>query len=69
MLNVEVRVRGVIAESWWDWFDGLVITESAPDETILRGQLRDQVALYGLLAKLRDLRFQLVSVQADEHKQ
>jgi hypothetical protein len=67
MLHVEVRVRGVIDKSWSDWFDGLGVTEASPDQTTLRGDLSDQAALYGLLAKLRDLGFRLVSVQADEH--
>jgi hypothetical protein len=67
MLRVEVRVRGVIDKSWSDWFEGLVIEETSPDETTLHGHLSDQAALYGLLAKLRDLGFQLASVQTDDH--
>jgi hypothetical protein len=67
MLRVEVRVRGVIDKSWSDWFGGLVMVETSPDETTLRGHLPDQAALYGLLAKLRDLGFRLVSVQTDDH--
>ncbi len=66
MLRVEVRVRGAIDESWSDWFDGLGIAETSPDQTTLQGDLPDQAALYGLLAKLRDLGFGLVSVRADE---
>ncbi len=67
MLRVEVRVRGAIDRSWSDWFDGLEITQTSPDQTALRGDLPDLAALYGLLAKLRDLGFGLVSVQTDEH--
>ncbi len=67
MLRVEVRVKGVIDRTWSDWFDGLAMTETSSDETALSGDLSDQAALYGLVAKLRDLGFHLVSVQAEEH--
>ncbi len=66
MLHVEVRVRGAIDRSWSDWFDGLEIVETSPDQTALQGHLPDQAALYGLLGKLRDLGYRLVSLQADE---
>ncbi len=66
MLHVEVRVRGAIGRSWSDWFEGLEIVEVSADQTALQGDLPDQAALYGLLAKLRDLGFRLVSVQTDE---
>ncbi len=67
MLRVEVRVGGAIDQSWSDWFDGLEIIEVSADLTALRGDLPDQSALYGLLARLRDLGFGLVSVRTDEH--
>ncbi len=66
MLHVEVRVSGAIDRSWSDWFDGLEIVEGSADQTTLQGHLPDQAALYGLLAKLRDLGYRLVSVQTDE---
>lgn len=66
MLHTEVRVKGVIEKKWADWFEGLTITTLADDETVLVGELPDQAALYGLLARLRDLRFDLRSVQIDE---
>ncbi len=68
MLHIEVRVKGVIEKEWTDWFEGLAISTLAPDETVLSGDLPDQAALYGLLATLRDLRFDLRSVQSCETK-
>ncbi len=62
MQNVEIRVRGHIDEHWSEWFEGLTITHAEPDETILSGIVVDQAALYGLLARLRDLGLPLVSV-------
>jgi hypothetical protein len=60
---VEIRIRGRIDEHWSDWFAGLEITHTEQDETILTGAVTDQAALYGLLARLRDLGLPLVSVQ------
>jgi hypothetical protein len=66
MLHTEVRVKGVIEKKWADWFEGLTIITLSDDETVLVGELSDQAALYGLLARLRDLRFDLRSVQIYE---
>ena len=66
MLHAEVRVKGVIEPTWIDWFVDLVVVSSSPDETVLAGDLPDQAAVYGLLARLRDLRFDLRSVRCTE---
>jgi hypothetical protein len=61
--RVEIRIKGQIDERWSDWFEGLTITHSDQGETLLTGEVADQAALYGLLAKLRDLGLPLVSVK------
>ncbi len=66
MQNVEIRVKGRIDEHWSDWLEGLTITHTGQDETILSGTVVDQAALYGLLAKLRDLGLSLLSVNRVE---
>ena len=67
MLNVEIRVRGQIDEHWAGWFEDLTLSY---DEgvTVLTGAVQDQSALYGLLAKLRDLGLALVLVSSEEGK-
>ncbi len=55
MLRVEVRVKTRLAEDWAPWFEGLALTHTDDDQTILSGELVDQAAAYGLMAKLRDL--------------
>jgi len=62
MLRAEIRVKGQIDEHWSDWFEGLTVTHTDRDETVLTGLVVDQSALYGLLAKLRDLGLSLLSV-------
>jgi hypothetical protein len=67
MLQVEIRVEGRLDKRWSEWLDGLSIAHStgcgAGGETILTGPLVDQAALYGLIAKLRDLGLSLVSLR------
>jgi hypothetical protein len=58
----EVRVEGILADDWADWFAGLEV-KSVGDETILSGTLLDQPALHGLLDKVRDLGLSVVAVR------
>jgi hypothetical protein len=58
----QIRVKGVLDGEWSDWFDGLTVTWQV-DETLLTGPVRDQAALHGLLAKVRDLGLPLLSVK------
>jgi hypothetical protein len=67
MQRVEIRVKGCIGERWSEWFDGLTITHTDQDETVLTGPILDQAALYGLLSKLRDLGLPLVAVNTFEY--
>jgi len=66
MLRAEIRVKGRIDEHWSDWFEDLTIEHTEEDETVLTGDVVDQAALYGLLAKLRDLGLPLISVDSVE---
>lgn len=63
MQKVEIRVKGRIDEHWSDWFEGLTIAHTDQGGTLLSGAVADQAALYGVLAKLRDLGLELVSVR------
>lgn len=63
MQQVEIRVKGKIDPQRSDWFQGLEIIPAGAHHTILIGQVADQSALFGLLAKVRDLGLALVSVQ------
>ena len=66
MQRVEIRVEGHLDRTWTEWLDGLELTHTGQDETILTGEVKDQAALYGLIAKLRDLGAKLVSVNSGE---
>ena len=61
--HYEIRVAGHLDEHWSPWFDGLAITHEGDGTTTLRGAVRDQSELHGLLAKVRDLGATLISVR------
>ncbi len=60
-LVYRIRIRGQLDPQWSAWFQGLCVAESVGDTT-LTGQLADQSALHGVLARIRDLGLELVSV-------
>ena len=66
MQRVEIRVEGHLDQTWAEWLDGFKLVHTEQDETILTGKVKDQAALYGLIAKLRDLGAKLISVNSGE---
>ena len=66
MQQVEIRVEGHIDQTWVEWLDSFTLTHTEQGETILTGEVKDQAALYGLIAKLRDLGATLISVNSGE---
>ena len=58
----EIRIKGHLAPSWSETFDGMQLTLTQDGETLLRGAVTDQAALHGLLARIRDLNLTLISV-------
>lgn len=63
----QIMVQGRLDDTWAEWFGGMTITagqdETGQSATILIGLVDDQVALHGLLTRIRDLNLRLVSVQ------
>ncbi len=58
----EIRIKGYLDNCWEDWLGGMTLVHTTGGETILSGSLPDQAALYGILAKIRDLGVLLISV-------
>lgn len=61
----EIRVNNRLGPQSMIWFDDVTITiieKTKPPQTIIRGYVRDQAALYGLINRVRDLGLTLVSV-------
>ena len=60
--HFEIRVKGHLSSQWSDWLEGLEVTSSDSDETVLSGTIVDQAALMGILNKLNRLNLNLLSV-------
>jgi hypothetical protein len=60
--HFEIRVKGLLAPSWSEFFGILELTHTPSGETILCGPVADQSELHGILAKIRDLNLPLISV-------
>jgi hypothetical protein len=60
--SYELRVGGHLDQHWSTWFDGFTLTHEDDGTSTLRGVVRDQSELHGLLGKVRDLGVTLISV-------
>jgi hypothetical protein len=64
----EVCVKGAVDAAWASyWFEGFAVVRLPNDESLLMGQVADQSALLGLLARMRDLGLPLLSVRRVGH--
>ena len=71
MARYEIRVEGLLGTTWEDWFEGLKVRQELRGESdipisVLFGSIPDQPALYGVIAKIRDLNLTLLSIQRME---
>jgi hypothetical protein len=67
-----IRVQGLLDCRWQDYFEEMQLeTETLPDGTkitCMTGQLNDQAAVQGVLQKLYNLGFPLISVDRLEEE-
>jgi hypothetical protein len=65
----EIRIKEPLADCQVEWFPNMEVARCADGDeieganTILSGWLPDQSALFGVLARIRDLNLTLVSVK------
>jgi hypothetical protein len=62
MTVYEIRVKGHLDGRWSEWFEGLTIFNVEDGIAVLSGEIVDQSALHGVLAKVRDLGLPLIAV-------
>jgi hypothetical protein len=68
----ELRVHGRLDQPYTPWFEDMTLEIDdtvSPPQTIIRGRVRDPSALYGLIARVRDLNLTLLSVKRLEQKE
>lgn len=61
-IKCEIKIKEHLDERWSTWFEGLEFTHKEDGPTTLSGSLPDQVALHGILLKMRDMNLSLISV-------
>ena len=64
--DYEFRITGRLSPQTATWFEDMTLTlneETDPPQTLIRGHIVDQAALYGLISRARDLGLTLVSVK------
>ena len=62
MFTYRIHLQGELGQRWEKWFEGFTLT-TEPDLTVLTGEIPDQTALHGLLAKIRDLGIPILLVE------
>jgi hypothetical protein len=60
--SYEFRIKGRLSDSMTDAFEDFT-TSVKPAETIVRGDLRDQAELHGVLEQIRSLGLELIEVR------
>jgi hypothetical protein len=63
----QIRIAGVLDESWSDWFGGMEIETETGNQgknfTVLTGEVADQACLRGVLSRIWDLNLKVISIQ------
>lgn len=65
----QLLVKGTLTPEWANWFEGFNLSPQEGNETLLTGQVMDQSALHGMLAKIAHLGIPLLSVTRLEVEQ
>lgn len=60
--GVRLRVRGELGPAWSEVFEDLAVEPETDGTTIIWGEVRDQAALFGLFAAIRDLGLSPISI-------
>ncbi len=65
----EIHLQGHLDASWSAWLGDMPMTHMADGTTVLVGEIADQAALHGLLAKIRDLGVPILMIVPHHHEQ
>jgi hypothetical protein len=59
-----IKIQGHLDKKWKNCFEGLEIKYEG-DKTMLKGNIKDEAHLHGVLNQIRDLNLKLISVNPD----
>ena len=60
-MRYEISLEADLDPSWSEWFD-MQIVAAPGNRTVLIGDVEDQAALHGVLARVRDLGLPVISI-------
>ena len=63
--DYEIRIKGRLSDSLSDAFEDFT-TAVKPAETVIRGEVRDQSELHGVLERIQSLGLELIEVRRIE---
>ncbi len=64
--NYRIRVKGKLDPHWSSLFEELAMRPQDDGTTLIVGELPDQAALHGVIARIRDLGLTLISISRDD---
>ena len=59
----EIHIKGHLGADWSDWFGGLTVSNLDGGEAIMSGDIPDQAAVHGVLARVYSLNLTLLEVR------
>jgi len=68
MIQVTIKIKGLLDRSWADWFNGLEILYTDGGNTLIKGFVSDTAAFQGMLGKLNNLGLEMLLVVAEKLK-
>lgn len=63
MTYYRIEIDESLTGEWGNWFENWTLNAVERDRTVLCGKVQDQRELHGVLARIRDLRLTILSVQ------
>lgn len=66
-MRYQIDLGTDIDPTWSEWFEGMNAERRADGRTRLTGSIRDQAELHGVIARLRDLGIEIISVIRVDH--
>jgi len=61
-ITYSIKLKGRLSQEWSEWLEAMTIDYEGENETIVKVEILDQSALFGLLKKIRDLGLPLISI-------
>lgn len=61
-MHYQIKLKGQLDLHYAQWFGDFQIIHNQNDETLLIGEVVDQAALHGILARCRDLGVTIISL-------